>query len=107
MRHKGTADFIALRASSVLLLPFVVWALYSAVDLAGADYETVRAWASRPLNAVPMALFIAISAFHMRTGAAEILTDYVHPGGVFRILNTLACIFAAGAAVYGAIALAF
>jgi len=107
--HRGTADFIALRSSSVLLLPFVVWLLYQAFALAGADYETVRAWASRPANALAMAAFIAVSAFHMRIGAGEIITDYLKAGsaGVVRVLNWLVCLFAAGAAVYAAAALAF
>lgn len=107
--HRGTADFIALRSSAVLLLPLVGWLLYQGVLLAGADYETARAWAGKPLNAVATALFIVIGAFHMRIGAGEIVTDYLHAGtaGVVRVLNWLVCLFAVGAAVYAAVALAF
>lgn len=107
--HRGTADFIALRASAVIMLPLVVWLLWSIVAHAGADYEAARAWAGRPQNAVAMALFIVIGAFHMRIGAGEIVTDYLHGGsaGVVRVLNSLVCLIAAGCAVYAAASLAF
>jgi succinate dehydrogenase / fumarate reductase membrane anchor subunit len=107
--HRGTADFIALRASSVLLLPLAVWLLWSVVAHAGADFEAARAWAARPRNAILLALFLVIGAFHMRIGAAEILTDYLAGGSaaVIRLLNWLVCLMAAGAAVYAAVRLAF
>lgn len=106
---RGTADFIALRASSVLLLPFVAWLLYQAVALAGADYETVRSWASQKVNALALAFFIVVSAFHMRIGAGEIITDYLRAGSaeLVRVLNWLVCLCTVGAAVYAAAALAF
>ena len=109
MHHRGTADFIALRASAVVLVPLVVWLVWSAVAHAGADYETARAWAAKPRNAILTALLIAACAFHMRIGAAEIVTDYLGAGarGIVRILNWLLCLSAAGAALWAAATLAF
>lgn len=107
--HKGTADFIALRASAVLLLPLTAFILWSGVTLAGADYEAARAWASRPINAAAAALFVAVGAFHMRAGAAEIITDYLSgaAAGIVRLLNWLLCLIVAGTAVWAALTLAF
>lgn len=109
MTRKGTADFIFQRASAVILLPFVVWVIYSAVALADARFEEVRHWAARPLNAIPFALFIIVSALHMRIGMAEVITDYIHSGmkGVLQSLNWLAALALAAAATVAAYALAF
>jgi succinate dehydrogenase / fumarate reductase membrane anchor subunit len=107
--HKGTADFIFLRASSVILLPLVLWFLYAVLSLSGADFAAARDFASRPLNAVLFALFIVVSAFHTRIGMAEIITDYIHDGlkPVLSLVNWLVALGIAGGALWAAYRLAF
>lgn len=102
MKHKGTANFIAQRASAVLLLPLVVWFLAGAVAHAGASYEEMRAWLSGPLNAGFLGLLIVIGAFHMRIGLNEIIDDYIDSGarGVCKLLNLFACLGAAALGVW-------
>ena len=78
MRHKGTANFIALRASSVLLLPLVGWFLWGAVAHTGASYAEMRGWLSAPITAVLMGLLIVIGAFHMRIGMNEIIEIHMY-----------------------------
>lgn len=97
MTHKGTRVFIVQRASAALLLPLVVWFLWSAVAHAGGSYEEMRAWIAAPVNAVFMGLFILIGALHMRIGLNEIIDDYVDSGtrGVFKLLNLLVSLGAA------------
>ncbi len=100
MTHKGTATFIAQRASAAVLLPLIVWFLWGAVAHAGASYEEMRAWISSPLNAGFMGLLILTGAFHMRIGMNEIIDDYFDSGarGVFKLLNLFASL---GAAAFG------
>lgn len=102
MKHKGTATFIAQRASAVLLLPLIAWFLASAVAHAGASYEEMRAWLSAPLNAIAIGLLVLIGAFHMRIGVNEIIDDYADKGfrGVWKLLNLFASIGAAGLALW-------
>lgn len=102
MTHKGTATFIAQRASAVLLLPLVVWFLAGAVRNAGASYDDMRAWLGAPVNAALMGLLIAIGAFHMRIGADEIIDDYASGGfrGVWKLLNLFACLGAAALGIW-------
>ena len=109
MSAKGTSAFIALRASSVLLLPFVVWFLWGLVAHAGASYAELRAWLSEPVTAVLFAAFVALSAFHMRLGLNEVIEDYVHSNmkGILTTLNALVCLLVAGGAAYAAWLLAF
>ena len=107
MRHKGTANFIALRASSVLLLPLVGWFLWGAVAHTGASYAEMRGWLSAPITAVLMGLLIVIGAFHMRIGMNEIIDDYAHGGfrGVWKLLNLFVCLGAATLGVWSLIVL--
>lgn len=111
MSVKGTSTFILQRASAVLLLPLCVWLVWNLVGLAsaGAGYGQVRAWASAPVNALALALFVVAATAHMRIGLAEIIEDYVHSGlkGLLMTLNWLAALGAAGAGLYAAYLLAF
>jgi succinate dehydrogenase / fumarate reductase membrane anchor subunit len=94
MTHKGTAIFIAQRASAVILLPLVIWFLWSAVAHSAQSYEEMRAWIAAPRNAVMMGLLIVVGAFHMRIGLNEIIDDYMDKGfrGVWKLLNLFACL---------------
>lgn len=102
MTHKGTATFIAQRASAVLLLPLIVWFLAGAVAHAGSSYEEMRAWLSAPFNAIAIGLLVLIGAFHMRIGVNEIIDDYADKGfrGVWKLLNLFASIGAAALALW-------
>jgi len=97
MTHKGTATFIAQRASAALLAPLVVWFFYGALAHAGASYDEMRAWIGAPLNAVFMGLLILVGALHMRIGVNDIIDDYIDSGarGVFKLLNLFASLGAA------------
>lgn len=109
MSAKGTTGFIAMRATSVLLLPFVVWFVWAIAAHAGDSYEEMRAWVSEPTTAVLFAIFIVISALHMRLGLNEVIEDYIHSNfkGVLMTLNLLAALAVAGLGVYGAYLHAF
>ncbi len=109
MTARATRSFIAQRASAVLLLPLIVWFIWSLVAHAGADAAAMRAWLSEPVTAFILTLFIVISAFHMRIGLAEVIEDYIHSGakGVLMTLNWLAAIAVGAAAIYSAYVLAF
>ncbi len=102
MTHKGTATFIAQRASAALLVPVVGWFLWSAVAHAGGSYEEMRAWIAEPFNAVFMGLLIVIGALHMRIGMNEIIDDYIDSGarGVLKLLNLLASLGAAALGIW-------
>lgn len=109
MTSKGTATFIAQRASAVILLPLTIWFVWGIAAHARASAAETLAWLSEPLTAILFALFIAASAFHMRIGLNEVIEDYVHSGakGVLMTLNLLAALAVAGAGFYAAWRLAF
>jgi len=78
MAHKGTSTFIIQRATAALLIPICIWFLLNVASHLGADYETARAWISKPLNGSLLGAFLTIGALHMRIGMAEIIVDYIH-----------------------------
>ena len=94
MSSKGTSTFILQRASAVVLLPFVIWFLWSLTAHAGEDYEGMRAWLGRPLNQIMLGLLVTIGAFHGRIGIGEIIDDYIHGGlnGVLKFVNLAAAL---------------
>jgi len=108
MTHKGTASFIAQRASAVFLLLLVGWLVFAIVKMAGAPLEEMRAFLALPVNAFLAALFIAASAIHMRIGMNEVIDDYAHGGlrGVWKLLNLFACLGAAALALWALFTLA-
>lgn len=104
-QHKGTGTFVIQRATAALLIPLAIWFLAGMVSHLGADYEAARAWLQNPLNGGLFAAFVAIGAWHMRIGMAEIVADYIHSGlrAALNVLNWLVClalIAGAGFAVY-------
>lgn len=65
-----------LTAGSNFLL--VSWFLISLLRLPGYDYQTITAWLSSPLAAVPMALLVASVFWHFRMGLQTVIEDYQH-----------------------------
>ena len=105
--HKGTATFIAQRLTAALLLPLVIWFVWSTVRLSGAGIDEARAFIAAPFNAAMFALVFVLSALHMRIGMNEIIDDYAHGGlrGVYKILNLFAALGAAALGLFGVFAL--
>jgi succinate dehydrogenase / fumarate reductase membrane anchor subunit len=106
--HRGTAAFIALRATSVPLVGLAVWFAVSFALHAGDDAESLRAFLAEPLTAFLMALLLIVSAWHMAVGMAEVIEDYVHSGlkGVWLTLNWIVALFVAGLSLVSAYILA-
>lgn len=78
--RKGTQAFWHLRLTSVALAPLTVFVIVLAISLIGEDHAAVTAVLGQPVIAVPLILFIALSAYHMKLGMQEIIEDYVHGG---------------------------
>ena len=109
MSAKGTSNFIAQRATAVILLPLVIWFLWSVIAHASADYGEMRAWLAEIPTTLAFAALIVIGALHMRIGLGEVIEDYIHAGlkGVFMTLNWLAALAVAGGGVFAAYKLVF
>ena len=56
-------------------------------------HATVIAWIGRPINAVLLALFVAVSAWHSALGVQVVIEDYVQGRGA-RVVALVAARFA-------------
>lgn len=76
----GTTHFWVQRLTAIALVPLLIWFISGVVGLVGADYCTVVAWISRPVNAVLFILLLSTMCWHSMLGMQVIVEDYLHTG---------------------------
>lgn len=77
--HNGTHHFIVQRVSAVILIPLVLYFLYSIVRITGAhDYQAVQHWFSSPINSALVLAFVITGFYHAALGLQVVIEDYVH-----------------------------
>jgi succinate dehydrogenase / fumarate reductase membrane anchor subunit len=106
----GVGHFIAQRVSAILLVFLVFWAVGSALGLAHADFAAATDWLRSPYNAVPLALIIAVGAFHMQLGMRTIIEDYIHrplSKHLLVLVSQILCWLATVAGVFSILKVAF
>jgi len=79
--REGVGHWTRQRLTAVSNLLLVLWFVFSAMALAGADYEQVRAWLASPLSASLMILLVISIVYHARLGVQVVIEDYVHHEG--------------------------
>ena len=89
-------------ASNLILAIFAIWLT---VSLVGADHATVKATIGHPLVALPLLLFLASAAIHMRLGMQVIIEDYVHGEAAKIVLLMLNTFFAIAVAAAGGLSI--
>ena len=77
----GVGHWTHQRLTAISNLLLVLWFVFSAVALAGADYAEVRAWLASPLSASLMILLVISTFYHARLGVQVVIEDYVHHEG--------------------------
>jgi succinate dehydrogenase / fumarate reductase, membrane anchor subunit len=79
--HGGLGHWKAQRLTAISNAVLVLWFVFSAIALAGAGYDEVRAWLASPMAATLMILLIISVFYHAPLGLQVIIEDYVqHPG---------------------------
>jgi succinate dehydrogenase / fumarate reductase, membrane anchor subunit len=79
--HDGVGHWTAQRLTATSNAVLVLWFVFSAMALAGAGYDEVRAWLASPLAATLMILLIISVFYHAPLGLQVAIEDYVeHPG---------------------------
>ena len=77
----GLGHWKAQRLTAISNAVLVLWFVFSAMALAGAGYDEVRAWLASPLAATLMILLIISVFYHAPLGLQVVIEDYVrHPG---------------------------
>lgn len=80
--RSGVRHWWMQRVTAIALIPLGIWFAAAFIALLGADYLTVTAWLSRPINAVLAALLVAVMFHHSWLGIQVVVEDYVHAEGI-------------------------
>lgn len=97
--HEGTHHWWHQRMSAGSNLLLMTWLIVSLIRLPDLGYETVQAWLSAPVAAVPMILLVFSVFYHLKAGLQVVIEDYARDAGRI-VLMTLLNFFAIGGAVF-------
>lgn len=74
----GAHHWMTQRMTALGNLALMIWFLVALFRLPSFSYESVTAWLSEPLAAVPMMLLVISVFWHLRLGLQVLIEDYVH-----------------------------
>ncbi len=75
---EGTGHFIGQRVSAIALLLLASWfVLAAALTMPAPSYIAAIDFLSDPLNAIGVALLLAVALYHMRLGMQAVIEDYI------------------------------
>jgi succinate dehydrogenase / fumarate reductase, membrane anchor subunit len=97
--HGGVGHWKLQRLTAMSNAVLVLWFAFSAMALAGAGYEEVRAWLASPVTATLMILLVLSVFQHAPLGLQVIIEDYVHHPGARIAALVLVRLVVAGLAV--------
>ena len=80
--REGVRHWKAQRLTAIANVILVLWFVFSALALAGADYAKTRAWLASPVAATLMILLVVSVFYHARLGLQVVIEDYVHHRGL-------------------------
>lgn len=79
--REGVHHWWQLRTTSAALAGLGVWFVVAVLTLPDLGHASVTAWASRPVNAVLLLLFVAVTTWHSALGLQVVVEDYVRGKG--------------------------
>ena len=99
---EGARHWWNQRLSAGSNLALMTWFMLSVAFLPGYDQETLAAWLSSPLAAIPLILLVSSVLWHLRLGLQVTIEDYqADESRVFLMVLLNFFVFGAGAvAVY-------
>ncbi len=87
--HYGLKDFIAQRATAVIMAIYTVVLLLAFLLSSGVSYQKwAKLFAFMPMKLLTLAVFVAL-AYHAWVGIRDIWMDYVKPVGLRLTLQVL------------------
>lgn len=101
--HRGVHHWLAQRASAVLLVLLLPWALYALLAVAGAGPLEAAGFVARPWNATLLILLLLSLLYHGMLGLQVVIEDYVHHRALEFTLHFLVRAASAAGMVLGVI----
>jgi len=106
----GVHHFWMQRLTGIALIPLIIWFVFAATGLVGADLATMKAWVGRHYNPVLLGLLIIAIYHHGQLGLQVVIEDYVHNEGVKTasiIVVKLAAVLLAASSLFAIMRLTF
>jgi succinate dehydrogenase / fumarate reductase membrane anchor subunit len=105
IKNHALNKWIIQRVSAVMLIPLLLFFLYSLVDLVNQDYTGALDFFDNYLSITIFTLFLIFTGLHLKLGLGEIVEDYIQDERVKGILNKLIMLYSAILPVVGIVSL--
>mgnify|MGYP003321351833 CR=1 FL=1 len=105
IKNHALNKWIIQRVSAVVLIPLLLFFLYSLVDLVNQDYTGALDFFDNYLSITIFTLFLIFTGLHLKLGLGEIVEDYIQDERVKGILNKLIMLYSAILPVVGIVSL--
>ncbi len=105
MKNHALNKWIIQRVSAVLLMPLLLFFLYSLVDLVNKDYTGALDFFDNYFSIIIFTLFLIFAGLHLKLGLGEIIEDYIQDERLKRFLNKIIMLYSAVLPVVGIVSL--
>jgi len=105
MKNHALNKWIIQRVSAVVLMPLLLFFLYSLVDLVNKDYTGALDFFDNYLSIIIFTLFLIFAGLHLKLGLSEIIEDYIQDERLKGVLNKIIMLYSAVLPVVGIISL--
>jgi len=92
--HVSTKKWLFTKASSLVLIPFMIWFLFNFVSIYDKSYSEVIAFFSQQPSKILFSVFIVIAFFFSALTISEIFEDYLHDEKIKNVANKALYLFA-------------
>lgn len=105
MKNHALNKWIIQRVSAVVLMPLLLFFLYSLVDLVNKDYTGALDFFDNYFSIIIFTLFLIFAGLHLKLGLGEIIEDYIQNERLKRFLNKITILYSAVLPVVGIVSL--
>jgi len=105
MKNHALNKWIIQRVSAVVLMPLLLFFLYSLVDLVNKDYTGALDFFDNYLSIIIFTLFLIFAGLYLKLGLGEIIEDYIQDERLKGVLNKIIMLYSAVLPVVGIISL--
>lgn len=105
MKNYALNKWMMQRVSAIILIPLLLFFLYSLVNLVNLDYTGAIDYFENYFSVVIFALFLIFAGLHLKLGLNEIIEDYIHDEKIKIFLNRVIILYSALLPVVGIISL--
>ena len=85
----ATRKWIFLKASSLLMVPFMIWFLIKFVSIYDGNYQIIVEFFSSKSSTILFSMFIIITFFNSALNISEIFEDYIDSKKTRKFANTM------------------